>query len=527
MRTAPVPLVDDAGARTMNVADSTWRHAAERPAAVALQAAGDEWSYARLRDGAAHFAGGLAAAGTRPGDRVLLVAPSVPEFVVAYLGIHAAGAVAVTPNVMSTAPELSYVVADAGCSMVIAWHRAGPAAATVAAAAGLPFRRLDEDLDDSWDGPPVDQPHRREPTDTAVILYTSGTTGAPKGAQITVGNLRACAEAFGAVLELDEEDRFATALPLFHIFGQAVILGSSLMAGAGLALQARFDPAGLIEVVRRERTTVLAGVPTMYSAMLGVGDGLGPEAFASLRLAASGGASLPGEILRRFEERFGCAILEGYGLTESTGAATFNGLGRERKVGSVGIALPGTEVRIADADGAELPTGDIGEVLIKGPMVMKGYRGLAEESEKALDGGWLHTGDLGRKDADGDLEIVDRLKEMIVRGGYNVYPREVEEVLHRHPDIAEVAVVGVPDEHFGEEVGAVIVPRSDSSPDPAEIRDWAKEHLSAYKVPGLFAFEDELPKGATGKILKRSIDLTSVIRSRRAVHSPEPQGGPG
>lgn len=496
----------------MNVAESTWRHAAERPAAVALSAAGEEWTYGRLREAAARFAGTLRARGVRPGDRVLLVAPSVPEFVVAYLAVHAVGGIAVTPNVMSTAPELTYVAGDAGCSMVIAWHECGPAAASVAEAGGLPFARLDRELLDAAEGSPVEEPYERQAEDTAVILYTSGTTGEPKGARITEGNLRACAEAFGEVLELTGEDRFATALPLFHIFGQAVILGSALGAGARLALQPRFDAAGLVELARSERTTILAGVPTMYSAMLGVGAEAGPEAFASLRLAASGGASLPGEILRRFEERFGCAILEGYGLTESTGAATFNGLHRGRKVGSVGIALPGTEVRIADADaGVELAAGEVGEVQVRGPMVMKGYWGRPEETEKALDReGWLHTGDLGRQDADGDVEIVDRLKELIVRGGYNVYPREVEEVLYRHPDVAEVAVVGVPDEHFGEEVGALVVLAPDADPDPAAIRRWAKEHLSAYKVPRLFAFPAELPKGATGKVLKRSIDPASL-----------------
>jgi long-chain acyl-CoA synthetase len=490
----------------MNVAEPTWRHAAERPTAVALRAGETEWSYERLRDGAARLAGGLAAAGIKPGDRILLVAPSVPEFVAACLGIHAAGAIAVTPNVMSAVPELEYVAIDAGCSLVIAWHEADGAAARIAAALGLPFHRLEANLDGGLDGAPVARPHDRRSEETAVILYTSGTTGAPKGAQISEGNLRACAEAFREVLELSGEDRFGTALPLFHIFGQAVVLGSALLAGASVSLQARFDPAALIDLVRRDRVTVLAGVPTMYSAMVGAGPDAGPADFASLRLAASGGASLPGEIIRRFEARFDCAILEGYGLTESTGAATFNGLDRERKVGSVGIALPGTEVRIAADDDHALAAGEIGEVLVKGPMVMKGYWNRPGATEQTLRDGWLHTGDLGRQDADGDVEIVDRRKEMIVRGGYNVYPREVEEVLYRHPGIAEAAVVGVPDEHLGEEVGAAIVPRPGAALEPDEIRHWAKERLSAYKVPHLFAFCEELPKGATGKVLKREID---------------------
>jgi long-chain acyl-CoA synthetase len=494
----------------MNVAGPTWRHAAERPAAVALRAGDAEWSYERLRDGAARIAGGLTAGGIEPGERILLLAPSVPEFVATYLGIHAAGAVAVTPNAMSTVPELEYVAGDAGCSVVIAWHEADAAAARIADALDLPFHRLEADLDGGLTGASIEQPHDRSSGETAVILYTSGTTGAPKGARITEGNLRACAEAFREVLELSDEDRFGTALPLFHIFGEAVVLGSALLAGAGVSLQARFDPAALIDLVRRDRVTVLAGVPTMYSAMVGATPDAGPADFAGLRLAASGGASLPGEIIRRFEDRFDCAILEGYGLTESTGAATFNGLHRERKVGSVGIALPGTEVRIAGRDGAEPAAGAIGEVLIRGPMVMTGYWNRPEATAQTLRDGWLHTGDLGRQDADGDVEIVDRLKEMIVRGGYNVYPREVEEVLYGHPDIAEAAVVGVPDEHFGEEVGAAIVPRPGAAIEPEAIRRWAKERLSAYKVPRLFAFAEELPKGATGKVLKREIALDSL-----------------
>jgi long-chain acyl-CoA synthetase len=352
-------------------------------------------------------------------------------------------------------------------------------------------------------------PAPREAGDTAVILYTSGTTGSPKGAQITERNLRACAEAFEDVLELGEADRFATALPLFHIFGQAVVLGSSLLAGASVTLQARFDPVALIDLLRRDRITMLAGVPTMYSAMVGAASDAGPEDFAGLRLAASGGASLPAEIIRRFEERYGCAILEGYGLTESTGAATFNGLHRRRKVGSVGIPLPGSEVRIVGEGGEMRAEGEIGEILVKGPIVMKGYWNRAEATAQTLRDGWLHTGDLGRQDADGDVQIVDRLKELIVRGGYNVYPREVEEVLYAHPDIAEAAVLGVPDEHLGEEVGAAVVLRPGAVGDPQALRSWAKERLSAYKVPHLLAFCDELPKGPSGKVLKRAINLDS------------------
>jgi long-chain acyl-CoA synthetase len=232
--------------------------------------------------------------------------------------------------------------------------------------------------------------------------------------------------------------------------------------------------------------------------------------FASLRLAASGGAAMPAEVMRAFEDRFGCVILEGYGLSETTGAATFNGLGRERKASCVGIALPRCAVEIRGEDGAELPLGDVGEVYIKGPVVMSGYWNRPEATADVLQDGWLRTGDLGTKDADGDIRIVDRKKDLIIRGGYNVYPREVEEVLYEHPDIVEVAVIGVPDEHFGEEVAAVLALRPGATFDAAQFRAWAKERLSAYKVPRLFQVLDALPKGPTGKVLKRALDAAEV-----------------
>jgi long-chain acyl-CoA synthetase len=258
---------------------------------------------------------------------------------------------------------------------------------------------------------------------------------------------------------------------------------------------------------------MMSGVPTMWNALLHAPAGeTDKEDFATLRLAASGGAAMPAEIMNAFEERFGCVILEGYGLSETTGAATFNGLHRERKPSCVGIALPRCAVEIRDPDGAEVPTGEVGEVHIKGPVVMSGYWNRPEATAEVLDAdGWLKTGDLGTADADGDIRIVDRVKDLIIRGGYNVYPREVEEVLYEHPDVVEVAVVGVPDEHFGEEVAAVLALRPGADFDAEAFRGWAKERLSAYKVPRRFQVVDALPKGPTGKILKRAIDTSGVV----------------
>jgi long-chain acyl-CoA synthetase len=495
-----------------NAAQAAWDHASADPDRVALRGAGAPWTYGRLRANAARVAARLADAGVRPGDRVLLVAPSVPEFAGAYYGIHAAGAVAVTANTMSTRPELEYVGGDAGVKLVLGWHEVAPAPQEAAAALDVPYWALNDDLSGLAHDAPLDRPVERDDTDNAVILYTSGTTGRPKGAQLTHGNLIACADIFIEVLEVTPEDRMGTALPLFHVFGQAVVMSTTLRAGASLSILARFDPIELLDMLRRDRLTMMSGVPTMWNALLHA-----PAAenerddFATLRLAASGGAAMPAEVMNAFEQRFGCVILEGYGLSETTGAATFNGLHRERKPSCVGIALPRCEAEVRGPDGQVVPTGEVGEVHLRGPVVMKGYWNRPDATAEALTpDGWLRTGDLGTQDADGDIRIVDRKKDLIIRGGYNVYPREVEEVLYEHPDVVEVAVIGVPDEHFGEEVAAVVALRAGAAWDAAAFRAWAKERLSAYKVPRLFQVVDALPKGPTGKILKRAIEAEAV-----------------
>jgi long-chain acyl-CoA synthetase len=504
-----------------NAAQAAWDHAAAEPDRVALRGAGEPWTYGRLRARAAAVAARLRDAGVQPGDRVLLVAPSVPEFAGAYYGIHAAGAVAVTANTMSTRPELEYVGGDAGVALVLAWHEVTPAPADAAAALDVPCWALEPDLAGLEHDAPLDAPEPREAGDNAVILYTSGTTGRPKGAQLTHGNLVACAEIFADVLEVTRDDRMGTALPLFHVFGQCVVMGTVLRMGASLSILARFDAVELLDLLRRDRLTTMAGVPTMWNALLHApARDTDKEDFTTLRLAASGGAAMPAEVMNAFEERFGCVILEGYGLSETTGAATFNGLHRVRKPSCVGIALPRCAVEVRGPDGTAVPTGEVGEVHIAGPVVMSGYWNRPDATAETLVDGWLKTGDLGTMDADGDIRIVDRKKDLIIRGGYNVYPREVEEVLYEHPDVVEVAVIGVPDEHFGEEVAAVVALRPGAELDPAQFRAWAKERLSAYKVPRLLQVVEALPKGPTGKILKRAIDADAV----RAAAQPPAAG---
>ncbi|QGK68999.1 AMP-binding protein [Allosaccharopolyspora coralli] len=492
-----------------NVARPPWEHAGSAPNAVALRAGDEVWTYAQLRDASAAFGGELRALGARPGDRVLLVAPTVAEFVVAYLAGQLLGTVVITMNTMATEPEIDYVVEDSGASLLIAWHEASLAASRVAEERDLSFRVLAPGAG-ARSGTPVDEPVERNLDDTAVLLYTSGTTGRPKGVELTVGNLLDTARTFVEQLDLTSQDRFGTALPLFHVFGQAVCLNTVLTTGASMSLLSPFEPVAMLEMIRRDRLTTVAGVPTMWNAMLHASGDFGPADFADLRLASSGGASLPGEVITAFSDRFGCTILEGYGLTESSGAATYNAPDRQQRIGSVGIPLPGTDVEIRNLDGEPVPAGDVGEVFLRGPSVMKGYWNRPDATAADLAGGWLRTGDLGRVDEDGYLYIVDRAKDLIIRGGYNVYPREVEEVLYEHPDIVEVAVLGVADDAYGEEVAAVVATRSGAPIDEDELRTWAKERLSPYKVPHRFRFVDTLPKGPSGKILKRAIDRDAL-----------------
>ncbi|MEW1739930.1 long-chain fatty acid--CoA ligase [Nocardia beijingensis] len=493
----------------VNVAGPMWKNALDRPEAIAIRAQGEEWSYGRLKDSVAAFAGALRAAGIDSRDRVLLVAPSVPEFVVAYLGAHLVGAIVITMNTMATGAEIGYVLDDSTARLAIAWHEATTSAETATRERGLPLWVLEPGAQRDRTEP-LSEPVDLAPDDVAVLLYTSGTTGKPKGVELTIANLHAASTILIDYLGVTSEERMGTALPLFHVFGQSVVMNTALHLGASLSLLSRFDPGRMLEMVRADEITLMSGVPTMWNAMLHAGGDFGPEQFGSLRMASSGGASLPAEVIRAFRARFGCEIMEGYGLTESSGIATFNPVGKDPRVGSVGLPLPGMRIEVRDASGSVLGPGEVGELYLSGPTIMRGYWNRPEATASDLRDGWLATGDLGKVDEDGYVYIIDRAKDMIIRGGYNVYPREVEEVLYGHPDIVEAAVIGVPDEHYGEEVAAVIALAPGAEPTPDELRSWAKEQLSAYKVPHLFAFVDQLPKGATGKILKRAIDWKSL-----------------
>ncbi|WP_375001676.1 AMP-binding protein [Aeromicrobium sp. CTD01-1L150] len=507
----------------MGIAEMLWAQMSSTPDRVALKAPGRAWTYDQLRSAADALRHRLAQAGARRGDHVVLIAPSVPEFAAAYYGALASGLVVTTLNTMATSAEIEHVLRDAEVRFVMAWRDDASSARRAAERCEAHLILLDKQ------SPSVDAgrlvPVDCNEEDVAVVLYTSGTTGRPKGAQLTHRNIRTCSDDFHAGLQVRDDDRFATALPLFHIYGQVVVMNTALQAGCSVSLRTPFDAATMLEVLCVDEITVACGVPTMWNAMLHEYAAMSPGAFRHLRLATSGGAAMPSEVVRAFEQRFGCVILEGYGLTESAGSGTFHDLSGTPARHTVGRALPSVQIEVRDASGDEVPADVVGEIFLRGASVMKGYLNRPEANAADLVDGWLRTGDLGAVDGEGNLRIVDRTKDLIIRGGYNVYPREVEEVMYEHPDILEVAIVGVPDDHYGEEVAAVValVPGAEVGPD--RLRAWAKEQLSAYKVPRIFQFVEALPKGPTGKVLKRSIDRDGLRRAGVGcpVHS-EPVG---
>jgi long-chain acyl-CoA synthetase len=488
----------------------TTRHHGNR---VALKLDGVQLTYADLDRASARLAGWLRDHGVRPGDRVGIMLPNVPDFAVIYYGVLRAGATVVPMNVLLKQREVAFYLGDSGARLLFAWSGFAEAAEAGAAAAGARCVVLGPgDLAGLTAGSaPVAEPADREPADTAVILYTSGTTGRPKGAELTHANLARNVQVARRLFGLDERSVVLGALPLFHSFGQTCGLNASVASGAMLTLLPRFEPGRALEVMARDGVTVLEGVPTMYAALL---NQPGRERFdlSGLRLCVSGGASLPVEVLRSFEAAFGCVVVEGYGLSETSPLASFNRTDQERKPGSIGTPVEGVEMKVVDGDGRDLPPGEVGEIVIRGHNVMKGYWQRPEATAEAISAeGWLHSGDLARRDEDGYFFIVDRKKDMIIRGGYNVYPREVEEVLYLHPAVRECAVLGVPHADLGEEVCAAVVLRPGSEVGVDELREFVRAQIAAYKYPRHVWLLDELPKTATGKILKRAIQVPAGL----------------
>jgi long-chain acyl-CoA synthetase len=476
-------------------------------------------TYDALDHESARVAAFLRERGVAAGDRVGIMMANVPQFPALYYGILRVGAVVVPMNVLLKGREVGFYLGDSGAKLMFAWHEFAAAAEEGAGATGTDVLVVEPSAYESVpsDIGPVREVAERAAGDTAVILYTSGTTGKSKGAELTHGNLRRNVEISAIGLAgLGEHDVLLGALPLFHSFGQTCSMNSAVRTGACLDLMPRFDAGRALEILDRDGVTVFQGVPTMYHAILNH-----PERdrydTSKLRLCMSGGAALPVEVLRGFEKTFGVVILEGYGLSETSPVASFNHPDRERKPGSIGTPIEGVEMKVVGEDGNESAPGEVGEIAIRGHNVMKGYWKLPDATADAMRGGWFHSGDLGRMDEDGYFFIVDRKKDMILRGGYNVYPREVEEVLYEHPAVLEAAVVGVPDERMGEEVGAAIALRPGAGADAEELRDFVEQRIAAYKYPRMIWFVDALPKGPTGKILKREIKVPDGLPRR-----PEP-----
>ena len=492
----------------MNLASNLVNSAEAQSDRVAVRLGDSKTTYRELDEDSARVAGLLHDRGMQPGHRVGIMLPNVPQFAVTYYGVLRAGGVVIPMNPLLKAREVAYYLGDAGAGLLFAWHGFADEAQAGAKQAEAEAIVVDPATFDQVvlaAGEPLGAVVERREDDTAVILYTSGTTGQPKGAELTHANLARNADVTRTdLLRLTTGDVVFGGLPLFHSFGQTCTLNAAVVSGACLSLLPRFDPGQALQVLAGHRATVFAGVPTMYGALLSHPDRAAYDVSA-LRVCISGGAAMPVEVLRGFEEAFGCLVLEGYGLSETSPVASFNHPDRERKPGSIGTPVRGVEMRVIDEQGVEVPQGEVGEITIRGHNVMKGYWRRPEETARAIPDGWFRTGDLARQDDEGYFYIVDRLKELIIRGGYNVYPREVEEVLYEHPAVAEAAVIGRPHPELGEEVAAAVALKPGVRVTAEELRDHVKGQVAAYKYPRHVWIVDALPKTATGKILKREI----------------------
>ncbi|MFB7715380.1 long-chain fatty acid--CoA ligase [Streptomyces sp. NPDC056105] len=476
------------------------------------------FSYAQVDEISGKVANSLLSLGLQRGDKVAVQLPNVPQFLFTYFGILKAGLTMVPLNPLLRAPEIAYQLDDSDAKLLVTFESFADVAlegarqvegvatyvVTTPTGDGLPEGALPYDelyvAEDTGDIVPTNA------DDTAVLLYTSGTTGRPKGAELTHFQLYMNCTVAGELFGAGDEDVVVAVLPLFHVFGLSSVLNVNVRFGGTLVLVPRFEAESVLDAIERHRCTIFIGVPTMYVALLSAD--ISDRDLASLRVGVSGGAAIPGEVIRAFEEKVpGAVILEGYGLSETASTTTFNVSAEARKVLSIGKPVWGVEARVVDENDEPLPPGPehIGEVVVRGHNVMKGYYKRPDATAEALRNGWFHTGDLGYADEDGYLFIVDRKKDLIIRGGYNVYPREVEEVLFTHPAVSEAAVVGKPDERLGEEVLAYVALKPGAVATPDEIRAYCKERVAAYKYPREVRVVDKLPKGPTGKILKRSL----------------------
>ncbi|AIM17378.1 fatty acid--CoA ligase family protein [Neobacillus sp.] len=493
---------------------------------VAYYFMGQSSTYAELDEAITKFASGLAKLGVKQGDHIALLLGNSPQFVISFYGALRLGATVIPVNPIYTVDEIEYILNNGDVKVVVGLDMMIPLAEKVhtflptveryiicetehnglnqKGIANLSvYPKLKSFTDVISSGDLSFQDAVLHDDDTAVILYTSGTTGKPKGAMLTHKNLYSNAKDVGDYLNMNNDDRVITTLPMFHVFCLTVALNAPLLRGATLLIVPKFSPKEIFQVAKNYKATVFAGVPTMYNFLYQYPEG-NPEDLKTLRLCISGGASLPVSLLNNFEKKFNVLISEGYGLSEASPVTCFNPLDRPRKPGSIGTSIINVETKVVNELGEEVPHGVVGELIVRGPNVMKGYYKMPEETAAVLKNGWLYTGDMARMDEEGYFYIVDRKKDLIIVGGYNVYPREVEEVLYEHPDIVEAVVLGVPDPNQGEAVHAYVVSKNPGLTD-VDIISYCKEHLAKYKVPSSVFFLEELPKNTTGKILRRAL----------------------
>jgi long-chain acyl-CoA synthetase len=510
---------------SLNLASVLRNSAARYPTLTATIGDSGRMTYAELDESARRFAGELLATGVHPGDRVAVMIPNVPGFTIAYFGALYAGCMVVPLNTLLVANEVAFQLEDSEARALVV--HAQTAAVGIEAAHRVPTCKHIYTLGLDAASQPAGAKRFEDVIrtgaaadlaqtagdDTAVILYTSGTTGKPKGAELThfglFYNAQLVAERnFGRwpdkIVVLRPEDVALAALPLYHAFGLTNIQNAVLYGGGAISYLLRFCAASAAAAIARDRVTFFAGVPTMYIALLNDPE-VSDEQLATLKYCVSGGAALPIEVKQQFTARFGLAVQEGYGLTETSPLACIQSIDEAAKAGTVGKAAYGVEMKIFDDQDREVPRGERGEIVIRGHNIMKGYFKRPEATEAVMRSGWFHSGDIGYVDEDGDFVIVDRKKDLIIRGGYNVYPREVEEALYAHPAVAEAAVIGIPDARLGEEVKAIIAFRPGMTATVEQIVQHCKTLVAAYKYPRIVTILDSLPKGPTGKILKRAL----------------------
>lgn len=475
-------------------------------------------TYQELNQQVDQLAAGLSAQGIRKGDGVALILGNSPEFVIAYYGILRLGAFAIPINPMFTQGEISYILDNSQAKVVIAIASVANKLSELTKKSNnikcviytdgksqeWTWERLMDTSNLGFESPFIHQ------DDLAVVLYTSGTTGKPKGAMLSHRNLVSNAESISQLVELNEEDRVVAVLPMFHVFCMTLCLNDSIACGATVIIIPRFSPQDVVSTIKEKQVTVFVGVPTMYNFIYQLSEA-SAEDFLSIRLCISGGASIPVELLQNFQSKFNVSILEGYGLSETSPLVAINPLKGTRKPGSIGLNIPGVKSKVINVEGDELPRGEVGELVIQGPNVMKGYLGMSEATSAALIDGWFYTGDMAEMDEEGYIYIVDRKKDIIIVGGYNVYPREVEEVLYQHSSIIEASVVGVPDEGYGEIVKAYVVVK-DEQITMDDIIHFCQDKLVKYKLPRQVEFLKELPKNSTGKILRRELRQLTAIQ---------------